>query len=71
MKIEGKNKQKLAQLGKSIRKDASVDKGNMTKETESANLQRILELVSRNGKLSIDDQISYMKYKGITFNYIS
>ncbi|BAK94218.1 hypothetical protein TEH_08910 [Tetragenococcus halophilus NBRC 12172] len=71
MKIEGENKQKLAQLGKNIEKDTSTVKDKKTEETENANLKRILDLVSRNGKLSVDDQISYMKYKGITFNYIS
>ncbi|HBM3604788.1 TPA: Abi family protein [Listeria innocua] len=44
---------------------------NKTTASNSSNLARIQKIVSAHGKLSIDDQITYMKHKGITFNHIT
>lgn len=70
MKIDGDNRKVLALVGKNVKKDLSSTKENINIETSDDNLKRILELVKVNGKLSVDDQISYMKFKGITFNHI-
>ncbi|EBH4261564.1 Abi family protein, partial [Listeria monocytogenes] len=44
---------------------------NKTTASNSSNLARIQKIVSAHGKLSLDDQINYMKHKGITFNHIT
>ncbi|MBC6148727.1 Abi family protein [Listeria innocua] len=44
---------------------------NKTTASNSSNLARIQKIVSSHGKLSLDDQIAYMKHKGITFNHIT
>lgn len=70
MDIGSDNRKVLAQYGKGLREANSSSKHKIIIDNEDDNLNRIIELVKNNEKISIDDQITYMKHKGITFNHI-
>ncbi|EAF5657989.1 Abi family protein [Listeria innocua] len=61
--MKNNNSKKSAQIG-------NISSNKNTVST-SSNLARIQKIVSSHGKLSLDDQITYMKHKGITFNHIT
>ncbi|MBC6118314.1 Abi family protein [Listeria innocua] len=61
--MKNNNSKKSAQIG-------NISSNKNTVST-SSNLARIQKIVSSHGKLSLDDQIAYMKHKGITFNHIT
>lgn len=61
--MKNNNSKKPAQIGNIS--------SNKTTASNSSNLARIQKIVATHGKLSLDDQITYMKHKGITFNHIT
>lgn len=70
MGIGSDNMKLLAQFGKEMKESDSSSKHTMDIDVKDENLKRVLENVKNNRKLSVDDQIVYMKHKGITFNHI-
>lgn len=70
MRIDSNNRMKLAELGKGIEESSKSSKQEIELDTNNIETNRVLEIVKNNGKLSVDNQITYMKYKGITFRHI-
>lgn len=72
MIMDGDNREKLSKILKEIEESQTELKSKIATEVnEDEAIKKVLSIVKNNGKLSVDNQISYMKFKGITFDFVT